>query len=390
MANEIQYDYPIEELDKTIEKMMKGIDVQMSTEFRRNVELRILELNQDNLDENGEDVYEKKKEEFLKDQIEKKRREAHKRDIIVIKLSDEQLKTLEDEMSTSIVRCDPNSSYNKSDEELFGDKEKRIIYQKLSRIKNCYYNQTDYVAAIKVIYEAIEYSLEHDYPWMTKQEAIQAFNKGSIKFTYCNIPKLFVNWNTQITDPEILKGVVSGDVILQTKDAGLEEAKKKAKNREYKPVEMEYTVTGPNEYNMLMEYQKRGYDTPIAPFINMKNSKFNRFSLPGNNRFATKEEPVAVYNSFDWMRPGAGEEYYNLTHGVKYSTYDFIRDVNQMNDNQLNQSLGQNASAFLRDLKHGSTNYTPEPIVQPLSTNPKSIELEQGILRALKMNNPLL
>ena len=93
------------------------------------------------------------------------------------------------------------------------------------------------------------------------------------------------------------------------------------------------------------------------------------------------------------MRPGAGEEYYNLTHNVKYTSQDFIRDVNNMNDGQLNQALGQNATAFLRDLKiaanGGSSNELPT-YMQPLSVNKESVDLEQGILKALRMNNPLL
>lgn len=393
MANQIEYDYPVEEIDAILEKISKGITPMMSPDMKKNVELRYMELQQDNLTDEGMDDFEQRKEEMIRERIEKKRREAHKKDIIVIKLSEEQQKTLREEMETSIVRCNPMSPYNKSDDELFDDDEKRVIYHKLARIKNCYYNQADYVAAIKVIHDAIEYSLAHDYPWLTKQEAIQAFNKGEIKFTYCKIPKLFINWSTQITDPQILKGVVSGEVTLQTKEEAMSEVKKK-RNKEYTPVEYDYTVTGSSEYEYYCNLEKMGYDTPIAPLLKMKNGRFNRYALPGNNRFAKHDENETIYNSFDWMRPGAGTEYYNLTHNIKYTSQDFIRDVNEMNAGQLNQSLGQNATSFLRDLKlaangGGSVNQLPS-YMQPLSTSPESAELERGILQALKMNNPLL
>lgn len=398
MAKEqIEYEYPVEELDRIIELRAKGITpVGITPELLKNVELRIMELKQDDddFDDMQEEEFNKRKQEMIQERINKKRREAHKRDIIIIKLTDEQKKTLEEEMSTSIVRCNPNSPYNKSDEELFDDDEKRVLYTKLARIKNCYYNQADYVAAIKVIYDAIEYSLSHDYPWMSKQEAIQAFNKGEIKFTFCKIPKLFINWSTQITDPQILKGVMTGEVTLQSKDESMEDMKKnKERNKHYNPVDYDYTITGEAEYAYLTEMQKRGFDTPLAPVLKMKAGRFNRFALPGNNRFTKQPEEQTVYNSFDWLRPGAGEEYYNLTHNIKYSSQDFIRDVNNMNNGQLNQTLGQNATAFLRDLKiaanGGTTNELPT-YMQPLSVSKESAELEQGILRALKMNNPLL
>jgi hypothetical protein len=187
---------------------------------------------------------------------------------------------------------------------------------------------------------------------------------------------------------------MTGEVTLQSKDESMEDMKKnKERNKHYNPVDYDYTITGETEYAYLSEMQKRGYDTPLAPVLKMKAGRFNRFALPGNNRFTKQPEEQTVYNSFDWLRPGAGEEYYNLTHNIKYSSQDFIRDVNSMNNGQLNQTLGQNATAFLRDLKiaanGGTTNELPT-YMQPLSVSKESAELEQGILRALKMNNPLL
>ena len=142
---------------------------------------------------------------MMKEHIAKKKREATKQDVLIISLSDEQKRKLRADMETSIVRSNPNIQYNIPDEKLYSSEELRIVRQKLSRIKNCYYNQIDYINAVSIVREAIDYSLRSDYPWMSREEAVKAFNSGEIKFSYCNMPKLFINYQTQITDPEIIK-----------------------------------------------------------------------------------------------------------------------------------------------------------------------------------------
>lgn len=389
MADKFEYSYPVEELDKMLEKMSKGIEpMGLSDDFKNELKIRYMELNEASLDDDEYDDYQTKKEDVLKKQIEKKRREATKNDVIIIKLTDEQKQTLTEEMSASIVRENPNLMYHMSDDQIFDSDEKRILYHKLSRLKNCYYTQADYVAAIRVIYEAIEYSLEHDYPWLTREEAIKAFNNGEIKFSYCNIPKLYINWNTQITDPSILKGIMTGEVVLKTKE---ESEPVRKRHVDYKPIHYDYTITGSNQYNDMLQLQQRGYDTPIAPALKAKNGAFNRFALPGNNRFyvdASKTN-TNIPQEFDWMHEGAGKEYYNLVNNVKYGIYDIVRDVNVANNNQLNQVLSTNAANFLRALKTSGTE-APQPIIQPLSVNEKSVELERSILDAMRRNNPNL
>ena len=388
MAEKMEYSYPVEELDAVLEKMSKGIEpMGLSDDFKKEVKLRYMELNENSMDDDQYEEYQKTKQEVIHEKIEKKRREATKRDVVVIRLSDAQLEQLKEDMSCSIVRQNPNLQYHLSDDKIFDSDEKRVIYHKLSRLKNCYYNAADYVAAMKVIYDAIAYSLDHDYPWMTHGEAVQAFNNGEIKFAYCNIPKLYVNWNTQITDKEILKGIMTGEVILKSKD---EDKPERKVNKDYKPIDVDYTVTGTNQYQQLVELQNHGIDTPMAPALRAKNGSFNRFALPGNNRFYVDQTKQSnVPQSFDWTQPNAGIEYYNLVNGIKYTTHDVIRDVNSANGNNLNQLLSANTSSFLRLLKTSGTQVQPTAI-HPLSVSNEAAELEKSILHAMRMNNPNL
>ena len=388
--DQFEYTYPVEELDNVIEKITKGITpMGLTKDFMEEVKLRKMELDQDSMDADEYEEYEKKKEDRIKEQIEKKRREATKRDVIIIKLTDAQREELRDEMSSSIVRKDPNLAYHKSDDEIYESEERRIIMHKLSRIKNCYYNQQDYVAAIKIIHEAIEYSLRTDYPWMTYQEAVRDFNAGKIKFAFCHIPKLYINWNTVITDPEILRGVVTGEVTLKSKKD--EEIKRKRIRKEdMVACDWDYNITSAAAFEHMSKLQQQGYDTPIAPMLKAKNSSFNRYALPANNRFfIDRTKKSNIPQTFDWMHEGAGEEYYNIEHNIKPSLSDTMRMINEANGGNLNPTTSTNASNFLRALKNnGSIN--SDPIITPLSVNERAVELEKSILMNMKLNNPHL
>ena len=98
--------------------------------------------------------------------------------------TEEQLKKIEYDMSAVYVREDPNSVYNKDTIDVNMSEERREIMQKLSKLRNCYYNQKDYREAIDVIRQAIELSLKNDYPWMTYEEAVKAFNRGEIEYGF--------------------------------------------------------------------------------------------------------------------------------------------------------------------------------------------------------------
>ena len=390
--NNNKYVYPVEELDKIIDQMSKGITPMMSDQMQLEVKLRYKELQNELFDGDDEDIDTediKRHNEMMKQHLEEQRRKATKNDVVIIKLSEEQQKQIREDMEVSIVRPNPNSMYNLSDDELYSSEERKIIQQKLSRIKNCYYNQIDYVNAIKILKEAIEYSLANDYPWLSKEEAIKQFNEGKIKFTYCNIPKLYINYQTQITDKDVLKGIVTGEIELVDRD---EKPQKKKVNKDSEEVAYDYNIIGSADYENMLKMHVKGYDTPISTIIKAKSTIYNRYSLPTNNRFSLNgnnknDEPML----FDWTQEDAGRKYFNLKHGKQYTVNDMIRDVNQDNDKALNNVLNINASEFMRSLKtvnNQQTGYSPAIISTSLQPNPEAVQIEQNILNAIRMNNP--
>ena len=390
--NNNKYVYPVEELDKIIDQMSKGITPMMSDQMQLEVKLRYKELQNELFDGDDEDIDTediKRHNEMMKQHLEEQRRKATKNDVVIIKLSEEQQKQIREDMEVSIVRPNPNSMYNLSDDELYSSEERKVIQQKLSRIKNCYYNQIDYVNAIKILKEAIEYSLANDYPWLSKEEAIKQFNEGKIKFTYCNIPKLYINYQTQITDKDVLKGIVTGEIELVDRD---EKPQKKKVNKDSEEVAYDYNIIGTTDYENMLKMHVKGYDTPISTIIKAKSTIYNRYSLPTNNRFSLNgnnknDEPML----FDWTQDDAGRKYFNLKHGKQYTVNDMIRDVNQDNDKALNNVLNINASEFMRSLKtvnNQQTGYSPAIISTSLQPNPEAVQIEQNILNAIRMNNP--
>ena len=390
--NNNKYVYPVEELDKIIDQMSKGITPMMSDQMQLEVKLRYKELQNELFDGDDEDIDTediKRHNEMMKQHLEEQRRKATKNDVVIIKLSEEQQKQIREDMEVSIVRPNPNSMYNLSDDELYSSEERKVIQQKLSRIKNCYYNQIDYVNAIKILKEAIEYSLANDYPWLSKEEAIKQFNEGKIKFTYCNIPKLYINYQTQITDKDVLKGIVTGEIELVDRD---EKPQKKKVNKDSEEVAYDYNIIGTTDYENMLKMHVKGYDTPISTIIKAKSTIYNRYSLPTNNRFSLNgnnknDEPML----FDWTQEDAGRKYFNLKHGKQYTVNDMIRDVNQDNDKALNNVLNINASEFMRSLKtvnNQQTGYSPAIISTSLQPTPEAVQIEQNILNAIRMNNP--
>ena len=387
-----KYIYPTDELDSIIKQIDQGITPMMNDQLQLEVKLRYKELREELFDEDeneDEDIVRHRK--MMSTHLEQKRREASRNDIIYIELSDEQRQKLREEMQVSMVRDDPNDVYHKSDEELYSSEEKRIIEQKLSRLKNCYYNQVDYVNAMNIIREAISFSLKNDYPWLSYDEAVEEFNKGNIKFTYCNLPKLYINYQTQITDRDILKGILTGKVTL--KDKSEEKPKKKKTNKNTETVSVDYNIIGENEFNHYARLHSMGYDTPVSTIIKSKSTVYNRFSLPSTNRFSinnnnNKNDEDKLL--FDWTQEGAGLKYFNNKYNKKYQVSDLMRDVNEDNDNMLSHVLNSNANNFLSSMKYvNNPNYDGrvELYSTSLEVDPKTVQIEQNILNAIRMSN---
>lgn len=400
MANENTeglYLYPVEELDKIIDQINNGIMPMMNDQLKKEVDLRYKEISGALFNDDEENIDVVKQQALVKKAIEKKKREASKKDVLIITLNEDQKKELRNDMSSSFVRKDPNNRYNLPDEQLYSSEEKKVIETKLARLKNCYYNQKDYVNAIHIIQEAIQYSLKNDYPWMSEEEACEAFNKGEIKFTWGNLPKLYINYSTQITDKEILKGVVTGQVILKDRYAEEDNIKTKKKRVDSNPVSVPYNIINKTMYDDMAKLHAAGYDTPMSLAFKAKSTIYNRFALPYGTDFNNDNKNEEKCIDFDWTREGAGEEYFNLMHGIKSSTNDIIRYVNNQNNKSLNNIITQNAIEFLHSMKYsdGSSSgfYSDNGYVrnnnQPAYVpNPRAVEVEKNILNAIRANNP--
>lgn len=407
MSEGIKYIYPVDELDKIIEQMLDGIQPMIDDTMMTEVKLRMAERQKEEFGTDDEEELDptalRDHYENIKKNIAADRRKASRNDVIILTISDEQKAKIREDMSVSIVRPDPNDAYNIPNDELCSNEARQQIYAKLKGIRNCYYNQTDYVNAFKIIQEAIEVSLgkygDGDYPWLSYEDALKEFNAGRIKFSWCAIPKLYINHSTQITDREILKGVITGDIVLRDKR---EDEKPKVKNQKYKPVSLDYDVTGADEYMRMVAAHKAGYDTPMSTVIRHKNTVYNPSAIPFGNRFAKNGNILAESNEpilYDWTKEGAGEEYFNLTRGRKPQSTDIIRFVDKQNDGMLNSVMTTNAQSFLKSMKTGSNNtggydYSLPNFAQPTNNsqpqyNEDAARVEQELLQSIKLNNPL-
>lgn len=405
MSEEYKYTFPVDELDKIIEDMMNGIQPMISDEMQLEVQLRWKERNAEEFGTDDEEELDPEmmrvRAEVMKKKIEKDRKKATRTDALILTITDEQKQKIREEMEFSIVRPNPNDAYNIPNDELFQSVEKRRVYERLKGLKNCYYNQQDYVNAMAIIKDAIEMSLgkygNGDYPWLSYQEAVKEFNAGRIKFNWCELPKLYINHSTIITDPEILKGVITGEIVLRDRR---DDEKPKVKSKKYNPVALDYDVMGDAEYQQMVAAHKAGYDTPASTVIKHKSTTYNPASMPfsTNRFFASKAvDKDGTPMLFDWSKEGAGEEYFNLVKGRKQDSSDIVRFVNTQNDNMFNSVVSRNVSDFLRSMKSGSTqsggyDYTLPNFAQPVQNqsqyNAEAAAIEQQLLASITMNNP--
>jgi len=405
MSEKYEYVYPVEELDKIIEEMMNGIQPMLDDQMELEVKLRWKERQKEEFGIEDEDEVDaallRQHHEAIKKSIENDKRKASRRDVIELKISDEQKAKIREEMSCSIVRPDPNDPYNLPDSQVNENKEAQLIRERLKGLRNCYYNQTDYVNAIKIITDAIELSLgkygSGDYPWLTYEEAVREFNAGNIKFKYCEIPKLYINHSQIITDPEILKGVISGDIVLKNRHE--EKTEQKRKNGDSRPVHVKYTVTGDDEYAAMVAAHRQGYDTPLSAIIRYKSTVYSPKMSPflkndPLNNLDSNGEPIL----FDWMREGAGAEYYDLVKCRKPSTTDLIRSVDSDNGGMFDSSVYGNAGEFLNSMKTealqtGGYDYTLPNYLQPpvdsFNYNEDAAKIERELYDTIRMNNPM-
>ena len=413
MDEEIKYTYPVEELDAIIEKMMNGVQPMLSDAMQAEVQMRYKqrnhELGTDSEPASAEEA--RLRNEMMKRRIAADKRKATRTDALVLTITEEQKAKIREQMSKSIVRSNPYSPYNKTVEEVYSDEQRRSVMEKLKGLKNCSFTQADYKNAMLLIVDAIEASLgkygDSDYPWLTYEEAVREFNAGKIKFTYCEAPKLYINYSTIMSDPEILRGVVTGDVILKDRNEKSEafEAKHRKNSTEYKPVTMEYTIDGDDTNEAMINAHYAGYDTPVTPFIRASSHVYNPAAMPINSRFAknTNSNKIKRPLVWDWSVPGAGLAYYRYIHGIKPKNSDVIEAVKSGNPGQMiNTELAGGMNDFLKALRRRSTgyagydynipNFAQPPIYaegeMPLY-NQNAADIEKALLDSITINSPI-
>lgn len=386
----IQYNYPIDQLDALIEQISNGITPMMSPALKAEVQLRYQELQHEGYDDEDDDDYRtavQKHEDAMK-AMETNRRKSHSRNIMVIDLTDEEKQQLSDDMDVVYVRSDPNSQYNLSDEDISSDVEKRRIFKQLQSIGKIYYHQEDYRNAIKIIHEAIEYSLRNDYPWLTYEEACKEFNEGRIKFTFSQMPLLYIDYHTQITDPKLLAGIVKGEVNLVDKDQA--ETKKKKKKPPTNAVSMPYSIIGPQEHAEYVKMHQAGFNTPISPILKSCSTIYNRYVMPSSLTFSQSGKQQEELPMIDWTEPGAGKRFFDMKHGIKTNAVsEVVGLLNEVNNGSLRQTIGAGMKTFLDGFRP-QEEQTFKSISNSLLHDDKVAAIETKILDLIRQSNPNL
>lgn len=392
MADQIKYNYPVAQLDEIIQKINDGIQPMMTPDLEAEVRLRIREL-QHQIDDDGDwdDEFQEAISQHKKvmNKIEDERRKARSRNVIELELTEEELAEIRDGCSVMYVRNDPNSKYNISEDQLASSAEEAEIRRRLESLGKVYYHAEDFKNAMKIITDAIEYSLKHEYPWMSYQEAVEAFKAGRIKYSFGDLPTLFIGFDKQITDPKTLAGIVSGEIKLVDEDDVKPKKKKRKKAEEMEGVYVDIDIIGDAEHKMYVDMHNAGWDTPISLMLKASSTLYNRYVMPPSATWFGDKKPQKPIE-IDWAAPGAGEQYYDMLHDIKHNqTNEIVAALQDANGRQLNQVIGDSLRQFPVLWKGG-----PEPEKFVLSTsleeNQQAVAIEQNILNRIRQNNPNL
>lgn len=389
---ENKYLFPVEELDKYITQIDEGIEIFADEKLLIEIELRRKELANKLFGGSEEETAYQRQlhQEMMREHIKQQAKKAKRDDVLVIELNEDQKRAVRESVETSIVRPDPNLPYNMSADELYESAEHKLLMEKVGKIRVQYFNQADYQVAINVIMQAIEYSLTHDYPWMSKDEAIRAFNEGRIQFTGCQIPKLFINFRTQIKDPNILKGVVEGNVELVDRNDNTYQRK----NYDDSPlVPMPVSVFSKEEEQYYMDAHRRGEFTPLSGIIQSKNTIYNRFAplsvaSTKKNKFIGLTDKDDNPITFDWTQDNAHEKYMMLRDNKPFDISMMMSLVNQQNHG-VNPQIAANMQAYIRAIN--STSLTSEEKIVPgyKEQNAEVLKTEQDIINKIMADNVL-
>lgn len=386
----IEFTYPVEELDRLLEQIQQGIKpfgmnerLKLELELRQK-QLQYLASDYEDEVEDGDGPSLTELHDRMKAEIEKAKRKATTTKAVFRALSKAQREQLESDMMTSIVRKNPGSPYNKTDEELYQDSEQQSIMQKLSRIRNRYNDPIAWANAIKIIREAIDYSLHHDYP-LGYEWAVREFNLGRIKYQFGPVPKLYTGFGTkQITDPEILSGIAAGDIKVIKRDE--EKATfKREKRKRGNPINCPYSVVSDAEYVESVKLHNRGFDTPISLALKAKAGLFDRLAMPFQSQ---QQQKVPML--WDWTQEGAGERYYNAVNGINVDhVAELVREIQKTNNGELNQSMMTDIRGFLDAINH--PNMMPQSysagVIRPPEPSKEAQRIEANIMAQIRKSN---
>lgn len=386
---------PVEHLQGLIDKIDSGVDIAMSNlekmEVKKYMKIISSKLFDDDDDTALSPEEEAKRAEMMKRQMEEAKRKAHRADVAVIKLSEEQQRQLRDEMSSSFVRPNPNTVYNKSDSELYKSAEAKALSEKLNKIRNCYYDADEWRAVMDVIMEGIDFELRSDkFSYFgTYESRLAAFNAGKIKLQI-QLPKLYLNRITPVTDPEVLKGIYNGDITVVDKSQVNGTHHKSYKNSELVP--MEFPIMGKSEYEYYLQMHRRGFQTPLSGAIKAKSTIYDRYVGNAQSQF---EKPFGIVDAngvpiqYDWLTLGP-QEYYRMLHNLKPNMDDIVDNVQRANGGKINRILGERLQKLAHTDPRGIVTEQQEPnwLSSSIQVKPDVIKLEQELLNAINVTNP--
>lgn len=393
-----EYSIPVSELDAIIEKMNMGIEPFISDIVRKEVEIRKKELMAEALDEDIDEVdmeeYNRHRAEIRAHQEAQKRKATREERGAFITLTRDKYAQLLDDMSISYVEYNPDCPYHLSDEDLNADAEYLVLKQKMSKLKNCYYNAQDWINAVSIIIQMAKYECTHDYMWLgySGNKGIEAFNDGKIKINPGVIPKLFVDFTKELKDPKILADIIRGDTTVVTHEIDNNKSKNKVKSN---PISYPYEVVTGFEYELHDNMKRRGIDTPLNPVIDYSTGIFNRTNLiptsPIFSLFNAKTKKSDEIQLGNFLSENGGHNKYNTDNDIKVNAVDIIKEFNKDNNNKLNRSAVDGVNEFIASLANTTVvNKQDARSIENIvdNQNEEVIRVEQGILDAIRSANP--
>lgn len=390
--------FPIEHLRDLIEKKNNGIEVAMS-ELEEIECKKYLKMERDAIfeDDDEEDVLsaaeEERRERLLRQRLEEAKHKAHTNDVATIKLNEEQMKELKEDMSVSFVRPNPNTLYNKTDEQLYHSAEEKILSEKLNRIRNCYFDADQWRGIMDLIMEGIEFELRSDkFSYLGSYESrLAAFNSGKLKLQV-PIPKLYLNRISPERDPEVLRGIYNGDITVVDRSSIDRVQRKSYKDSEL--VSMPVSAISNAEHNYYVQWNRRGFQTPLSGAIRAKSTIYNRY-VPEYNNKSNYGKPMGVLDAngipvqYDWLTLGP-QEYFRLLHGHKPNMDNIVDNVQKANGGKINKGLLERMNKLMHTDPRGLSTEKEDPawLSSSIQVKKETVELEQKLMAMIQATNP--